>query len=78
MASLGVSAVAIAVVAGCLIGALLAYGPPLVRKSGATGIDVMLTLGEYADRGTRADSGHRPDADRRCSACRRVVERSRY
>jgi ABC-type dipeptide/oligopeptide/nickel transport system permease subunit len=44
---LGVSAVAIAVVAGCLIGALLAYGPPLVRKSGATGIDVMLTLGEY-------------------------------
>jgi ABC-type dipeptide/oligopeptide/nickel transport system permease subunit len=44
---LGVSAVAIAVVAGCLIGALLAYSPPIVRKVGATGIDVMLTLGEY-------------------------------
>lgn len=44
---LGVSAVAIAVVAGCLIGALLAYSPSLVRKAGATGIDVFLTLGEY-------------------------------
>lgn len=44
---LGVSAVAIAVVAGCLIGALLAYSPRLVRRTGATGIDVMLTLGEY-------------------------------
>lgn len=44
---LGVSAVAIAVVAGCLIGALLAYSPPIVRRIGATAIDVMLTLGEY-------------------------------
>jgi ABC-type dipeptide/oligopeptide/nickel transport system permease subunit len=44
---LGVSAVAIAVAAGCLIGALLAYSPPIVRRAGATAIDVMLTLGEY-------------------------------
>lgn len=44
---LGVSAVAIAVVAGCLIGALLAYSPRIVRRAGATAIDVMLTLGEY-------------------------------
>lgn len=44
---LGVSAVTIAVVAGCLIGALLAYSPRIVRRAGATAIDVMLTLGEY-------------------------------
>ncbi|MGW9439644.1 ABC transporter permease [Streptomyces sp. NPDC055607] len=44
---LGVSAVAVAVVAGGVIGALLAYSPPRVRRLGATAIDVMLTLGEY-------------------------------
>jgi peptide/nickel transport system permease protein len=44
---LGAAAVAIAVVAGCLIGAVLAFSGPRVRRLGATGIDIMLSLGDY-------------------------------
>lgn len=45
--TVGVTAVAIAVVAGGIVGALLAVGGPTVRRVGASAIDIMLGVGDY-------------------------------